>query len=117
MDLVHGGRRLPPPGVLVVRRLVRGQRPALGRAALLDTRSRPTRPVAAVHAFWFATSRPRRAGVPCELLRSRRLRTLDRDAAAYRVRVGDHRGDPRPGHELSPRRLPLERASASTPGA
>ena len=48
---------------------------------------------------------PDRAGVPHQLLRSRRLCPLDRHAPSHRIRMGDHRPSPRRGGQLPARRL------------
>ena len=60
-------------------------------APLYWSATRRPRALAAVHALGPAAGRPGRAGLPRELLRGRRLRPLDRHAAADRVGVGDDR--------------------------
>ena len=111
--LVHGGRRLWPARVLAFRRVGGGQRGALGCAPLLVARPRRSRTLAPVHSLGSASGRPGRAGLPCQLLRGRCVRPLDRHAPPDRVRVGDHRGVARGGRQLPARRLPFDRSTPS----
>ena len=83
---VHGRRRLPPARAVAVRRLGHVQARRLGRAALLARDG---------DGGWqiFTPARPaggpgRRAGVPRQLLRGRRLRRWAGAPPADRVRVG-----------------------------
>ncbi len=81
MVVVHGGRRLPTPGVLALRGMGHRQRRALGSTSVLDPDPRRPGSLVGVHSFGDPAGRPRRAGVPRELLRSRRLRAVGRPPA------------------------------------
>ncbi len=62
-----------------------------------------------------AAGRPRRAGLPRELLRGGCIRPLDRHATAHRARVGDRRRGPRRRRQPLARRLPLDGAPHPRP--
>ncbi|CAA9353687.1 MAG: hypothetical protein AVDCRST_MAG40-3032, partial [uncultured Gemmatimonadaceae bacterium] len=94
---VRGGRRLPAHRALAVRRLGHGAGRPVGGAALLGAFG-PR--LGRVHARRHPPARRRRAGVPRELLRGRRLRPLGRPAPPHRGGVGGRRRRGPGGGEL-----------------
>ncbi len=72
--------------------------------------------LAGSHAPRHAARRPPRAGVPRQLLRSRRLRDVGRQAAADRVRVGARRRRPRGGGGVPRLREPPSHRSGGADG-
>src|SRR5207247_1462900 len=97
MARLHGGRRLREAATLALGGREGGRCSALGRSPLLGTEGRG---VVDDDALWDARGGPRRARVPCELLRGRRVRAVGRGAAAHRGGVGSGRRGLPGGGEL-----------------
>ena len=104
MARFHRRRRLRDAVAVALGRLGDGAGGRLGGARLL---AQGRRPVAHAHARRPAAGRSRRAGLPRELLRSRRVRALDGQGPADRTGVGG-RGARRPDRRRLRHRLAMD---------
>ena len=106
-----GRRRLPAPRALALRRLGRGAARTAGRRRSTGSRS-DGGAGASITLGGLRARRRRRAGLPRELLRGRRLRALGRRAPADRGRVGARGRRRAPSPATSPSgRAPSARAA------